>query len=197
MSKNRIIALAFEPADFPLSQHYGSFAAYEDGDAVVFVGAEKDPLILDDHISVFMTDEEGYAPSLPEGTYVLKLSLGTGDDRFKIQCEFINQQQREVTHRCVVDAKDYLESYIRAFNAASIAGNNPEEVEANFSIPYLKKSLGDAVSGNDAFWTRIFGDLDMASAPLNFAISLANEGKPCPRIRVENGEPPPMPKGWN
>jgi hypothetical protein len=199
MTQNRIIALAFEPQDFPLSPHYESLVAYadEDENAVVFVGGDKAPDIIDDHISVFYTDEEGYVPSLPDGTYVVKMSLGTGADKFKIQCDFINQEQREITHTCVVDAKDYLDSYTRAFNDAAIEGNTPEAIEANFSIPYLKKALGDVVSGNEAFWQRIFGDLDMASATLNFAISLENEGKPCPPIRVENADRAPQPKGWN
>lgn len=72
--------------------------------------------------------------------------------------------------------KAFLKSFQHAF---SLASNNiaAEDFEAAFSVDYLKRTLGDYIEGNDAFWTRFYRDLDVATAPMNLLIS-----------RVENGE---------
>jgi hypothetical protein len=189
MSRNRIIALAFDRETFPLSPHYEEYMAMETDDELIFVGGEKADEI-DDFICVFDADETAHVPALPEGEYVIKATRLNDDKRFKIEFAFINQKDSSVPMRCILDAKHYLQTYLHAFTAAVGSGGTIEATpyEEQFSINYLRNSFAPTIEGNDDFWLRFYSDLDVATAPLNLLISRDAAGKPDKPVVVKNSD---------
>lgn len=190
MSRNRIIALYFDPATFPLSPHVETYVAEENDDEIVFTSVESAEPEIDDFISVFDADEEAHAPALPEGDYVIKATRLSDEARFKIEFEFINQRDSSVPVRVIFDARHYLNTYLHAFTAAVGTGSviMSSSTEEMFSINYLRNCFAPMVSGNDDFWLRFYSDLDVATAPLNLQIAREAKGEPDKPIVVKSGE---------
>ena len=185
MKNNRITAIIFEENSLFLAPAYRKFSGYYEGDEIVFRGEDKENY-SDDYRTEFNDKELGYARNRPDGDYHLYAKILPNKNEFKVSFSLFNNKTSQFEGHIIFDAKDYLVRYYESFNAASGASSldEAERLESAFSIRYLEKSFSSIIKGNENFWQKFYRDLDMATSPLNMAISNSIDGTPMP-IRVE------------
>jgi len=180
MTKNRVIALIFDQETFILSPHYDRFQIgldIRDGDnRYVIEGHDKEHFHPDDFTTIFSETQQGFVPNLPEGEYNFVARITHNQNEFKIVFSLYNTTTSTTEKEIVFDAEDYIEQYSEEFNKAGKAldKNQCYHFEHRFSTNYLKQFFGEIIEGNSDFWTQIYGDLDMATTPLNLQMGIKN-----------------------
>lgn len=194
MVKNRIRALIYDPATFPLAPTSERYKSVEQENEIFFYVIEKG-YSRHEMMTEFDPEEKGFANTLPAGDYYVHLRVLDGDDRFKIEFSFCSEGSSDIAHKHIFDVQTYFNSCERAFkNAISkrtlIVATEDEET---FSMNYLRKSFKGLIEGNDDFWLHFYTDLDVAIAPINLAILRETLGLPRKPMRIGGDTPSPTP----
>lgn len=191
MTKNRIQAIAFDQRSFPLSPHYTWYDIYEEARRYVLVAHDKKVGAENDFVCVFSDDEEGFSPLLVEGRYYLTARMDGDPSCYVITFGFLNLETGQTIAETEFDATRYYLDYQRQFENAALHLVDPEtraKHEYKFSTIYLKRHFANLITGNDAFWNRLHGEIDMATAPHNFRIHAAQTGMKNLPVEVIDGK---------